>query len=201
MEQVADLVRAGRVDGGAAYLDVLDLAVFVDDERGTCAVSGFGVIEAVIRGRLAFPIAQQREFDADLFGEGLVGCKAVHADAEDLGVGGFEFGDISLIRLEFLRSAAGKGEHVKRQDDVLFAAKFAEFYLVAVGVGQREIGCRVADLEMRRRRFRRGLRECGGGQQKHCERRKYQMFHRPSKFKNGGPRRPAVVSYSVSRAN
>jgi hypothetical protein len=40
-------------------------------------------------------------------------------------VSSFEFGDISLIRLHFLRSTTGKGKDVKRQHDVFLAFEIA----------------------------------------------------------------------------
>jgi len=50
---------------------------------------------------------------------------AVHADAENLCFRVGEFGDISLIRLNLLRSATGEGQHIKGQHDVLLAFELA----------------------------------------------------------------------------
>ena len=64
--------------------------------------------------------------NAILFGEFAVGGNAVYAEAENLCVGRFEFGDISLIRLHFLRSTTGEGQHVNGQHDVFLALEVTE---------------------------------------------------------------------------
>ena len=58
---------------------------------------------------------------------------AVHTDAENLCFRVGEFGDISLIRLDLLRSAAGEGQHVEGQHDVLLAFELAQRICLAVG--------------------------------------------------------------------
>ena len=73
---------------------------------------------------------------------------AVHADAENLRVCVTEFGDISLIRLHFLRSTTGKGEDVKGEHDVLLAFEVTEFVTNASAVRTDD---RARQSEVRRR--------------------------------------------------
>ena len=57
------------------------------------------IVDAVSLRYCALEIAEEREGDADLFGEGAIGGEAVNTDAQNLSLGRVEFGDISLIRL------------------------------------------------------------------------------------------------------
>ena len=91
-----------------------------------------------------------------MLGEDLVRRGTVHADPEHLCAVIFELGDISLIRLELLRSTAGKGEHVERQHHVLLARKIAELHLLAVLVGQGKVRRFVAHVGRRCLRRHRG---------------------------------------------
>jgi hypothetical protein len=77
-----------------------------------------------------------------------VGRGAVDADADYLGAGGFELCNISLILSKFLLSATGEGENVKRQHHALLAFEVAQPDLVAVIVGQGEIGGGVSDFQL-----------------------------------------------------
>lgn len=104
---------------------MLNFSFLVHNEGRARGVAGFLVINSVIFDRFSFPIAQEREFHADVLGKTLVGGETVHADAENLRVGGVEFGDIRLIRLQLLRSAAGESKNVKSQHDGFFALKIA----------------------------------------------------------------------------
>jgi hypothetical protein len=77
------------IDGGVAFFDVLDDAVFVDDDVGA-----LGPLKGLILHVVAFEdavgaehlfvhVAEERKLDADLLGEGGVGCGGIHADAEN----------------------------------------------------------------------------------------------------------------------
>ncbi len=90
-----------------------DDPLFIYGESGARAVSSLFIKDAVVFHHLTLEIAQQREGDPDVFLEATVSRVAVNADAQDLRVRLLEFGDISLIRLQLLRSTAGEGEHVE----------------------------------------------------------------------------------------
>src|SRR5437773_7753464 len=122
-QDVASILSAGRIDGFVAFLDVLDDAVFVDYERSAIAVAALFIEDAVVFYHRVFYVAQDRKSNAVLFRELRIGKGAVDAEAENLGIICFEFGDISLIRLHLFRSTAGKGEYIEGQDDIFLALK------------------------------------------------------------------------------
>ena len=61
----------------------------------------------------------------ELFGEFSIGGNAIDAEAENLGIGGFEFCDIRLIRFQLFRSTTGEREHIDREYDVFLALEIA----------------------------------------------------------------------------
>ncbi len=125
-----------------------DDALFIDRKRSACAVTAFLVEDAVISNHLAFEIAQQRKRHLNVFGETFVGCVAVRADSQNLRSAFLEFGNIRLIRLQFLRSATGESKHIKGKHDVFLTSKIAELYRLSRGIGQSKIRCLVADLQI-----------------------------------------------------
>jgi hypothetical protein len=122
------------VDGGVAFFDVLDDAVFVDDDVG--ALRPFeGLIlhvvafeDAVGRQHLFVHVAEQWKFDVDLLRESGVGCGRIHADAEDFRIRGVDFScvDSRLDRLELFGSTTGESEHVNGKQNIFLAAKIAQ---------------------------------------------------------------------------
>jgi hypothetical protein len=98
-QDVARVGSAGWIDGLVTFLDVLNDAFFVDHERGAIAIATLFVEYAIALHYRALEIAQQRKGNLNLFGKLAVGGNAVNTDAENLGFGSSEFGDISLIRL------------------------------------------------------------------------------------------------------
>ena len=106
-------MRAAWVNGGLILVDVPDDAFLIHHERGAVGESALFVEDSVFLGNGPLEIAEERVTDLKLLGIFLVGKTAVDADAENLSVGLFEFGDISLIRLKLLRSPAREGEYVK----------------------------------------------------------------------------------------
>jgi hypothetical protein len=127
-QDVAGILGAGRIDGFVAFLDVLDLAVLIDDERSAIRISAVLVKNSVVLDDRAFcKVAQNWKSNSVLFGELAIGIDAVGADAENLCVVGFEFGDISLIRLHLLRSTAGEGKNIKGEHYVFLAPEITEF--------------------------------------------------------------------------
>jgi len=184
LDQGADLEGAGGVEGRGALLDVLYAAFLVEDEGGAARPTFFFVEDAVFLGDFALEVAQQREGYAEVLAEALVGRVAVDTDAENLGVVGFEFGDISLIRLQFLRSTAGEGEHVEGQHSVLLAAEVSKVDRLAILVGQGEVRGEVAYFETRDRRLRR----CGRllGEIKRTQRKQDDQEKKPQRTGHGG---------------
>jgi hypothetical protein len=153
------LVSSGRVNSRRALLDVADDAFLVDDESCPAADEVLLVEDAVGMDRLALDVAQEREGRADVLLESPVGGEAIDADAEDLSVALLEVGDISLIRLQLLRSTAGEGQHVEGQRDVLLAAEVRELDGLTFRIGEGEVWGSVADLQLRLGSGRR-LRLC-----------------------------------------
>ena len=147
LQQTAGGVRAAGVNGCGVFLDVLNHAFLVHDEGGAIGKPVLFIENTVLGGHGPFEIAEDGKGDADLFGEFPVGGLTVNADAQNLGIGFFEFGDISLIRLELLRSASREGQDVKRQDDVLLSPKVAQLDDPALLVGKSEFRSLVPNLE------------------------------------------------------
>lgn len=67
-----------------------------------------------------------------LFGKLPIGGNAINANSENLSISSFEFGDISLIRLKFLRSTTGECQHIEGKHDILLPLKVAERVGLAV---------------------------------------------------------------------
>ncbi len=145
------------IDGVITFFDKLDDALLVDDDVGTqsplvafvilCGVVGFE--DSVRLEHLAVHVAEEREGNADLLGEGGVGGGTIHADAEDFRIRGVNLtgGDSSLDRLKLLRSTTGEGQHVDGEEDVLLAAIVAELHGFPSVAEESELRGGVADLE------------------------------------------------------
>jgi len=125
-QDVARLCGAGGVDCHPAFIDVLNDSFFVDHESGPITVSALFIEDSVILDHRPFEIAQERESDPILLAELAVSRNAVDADAENLCVSGFEFGETSLVRLHLLRSTTGKSQHIKGEHDIFFVLKVAQ---------------------------------------------------------------------------
>jgi hypothetical protein len=125
-----------------------DDPVFVYDESGTAANEPLLVEDAVSLDHLSLDIAEQWECHPYVFLEAVVSRVAVNADADDLCVRFFEFGNISLIRLQLFRSTAGEGEHIEGERDVLLSPKIRELDGLSIRVSENEIGCHLPDLEL-----------------------------------------------------
>ena len=123
----AQIDRIGRIDGPAAFGDLLNTALLIDDEGRAIGKLGFVIEDAVLLEDFTLHVTQQREFHADLIGEFGVGRNGVDADAQHRRIIEVDLAsvDTSLVSLEFLRSTTGEGENEERQDDVLLAAVIA----------------------------------------------------------------------------
>lgn len=98
-------------------------SIFINGEGGARPVPALFVKDAVIFHHLALEITEQGKSHSYVFLEAFVRRVAVNTDSQNLRVALFEFGNIRLIRLEFLRSTAREGEHVEGQHHILLAAK------------------------------------------------------------------------------
>jgi hypothetical protein len=98
-DQTAGIVSAGRVERFAVCIDVRNDALLVHHKSGAVCKAMLGVENPVLLGNRAVEVAEQREGDANLLGEGPVGRRTVHANAQHLSLRLLEFGEISLIRL------------------------------------------------------------------------------------------------------
>ena len=125
-QYVACFGGSSRINRYISFIDVLNDAVFVDDKCGSIAETLFFIKNSVVFNDSTLEITQQWECDTDVLRETSVGRNAVDADAENLSIGSFEFGDISLIRLQFFRSTTGKSQHIEGEYDVLLPLKVAE---------------------------------------------------------------------------
>jgi hypothetical protein len=98
MQIRANCDGARGINRGAIEFDVLDNAALIDHESGASrkfvfvATHRIFLQNAVIDEHFAVHIAEQREGDVDLLGKCGVGGRAVCADSENNGVGGFDFG-------------------------------------------------------------------------------------------------------------
>jgi hypothetical protein len=108
-QDVAGIHGAVWIQSLAAFVDALNDPFLVDYEGGAISKLLIFVKDPIVPHDCAFEIAEQWKGDANLLGELFVGGDAVDAEAENLCVAGFEFGDISLICLKFGRSTTGEG--------------------------------------------------------------------------------------------
>ena len=136
------------IDGDVSFVDVLDDAFLIDQERGAVSKTLLLVEDTISLHYRAFEIAEYRECDSELFGEFAVGGNAVDTHAEDLRVVGFELGDISLIRLQFLRSTTGKRQYIDREYDVLLPFEIAQLVGLPIGGTQRKLRRLVTDSQV-----------------------------------------------------
>src|SRR5947207_7801874 len=133
-KNVAGIFRGGWIDSDVALVDVLNDSVFIDHESCAIAEALLFIEDAVVFHHRAFEIAEQWKSDAVLGPEFFVSGNAVYTESENLRVGCFEFGDISLIRLHFLRSTTGESEHIKSQHHIFLAFEVAQFVTHAAAV-------------------------------------------------------------------
>jgi hypothetical protein len=143
------------IDGAVAFVDQLDDSLLVDDDVGAQSpFVGFVIFvvafeDAVGLEHLAVHVAEEREGNADLLGEGSIGRRAIHTDAEDFRIRGVNFsgGDSSLDRLKLLCSTAGEGQDVDGKEDILLAAVVAELHRFPAVAEKSEVRGGVTDFE------------------------------------------------------
>ena len=130
-EDVASVGGSSWINRYISFIDVLNDSILVYYKCSAIAEALFFVEDSVIFHHGSFEIAEQGKCDADVLSKAAVGGNAVDADSENLSICSFEFGDISLIRLQFLRSTTGKSEYIKGQYYIFLSFEIAEFYLLS----------------------------------------------------------------------
>ena len=148
LEHVTRVDNTRRIDRDVSFVDVLNDSFFIDHESRTISEALFFVEDAIVFDDSAFEITEDWESNSNLFCEFAIGGNTVNTHSENLRVGGFEFGDISLIRLQFLRSTAGKRQDVDRQYDVLLSFKIAQLVGFSIGGAQRKFRSFVTDFQV-----------------------------------------------------
>ena len=107
-QYIARLGSGRRIDRYVSFVDVLNDPVLIDYKRSTIPKALRLIENAVVPYHSSFEIAQQGKRDADVLRETFVGGNTIYTDAKNLRFHSFEFGDISLIRLQLFRSTTGK---------------------------------------------------------------------------------------------
>ena len=139
LEKVAGAKGGGRVHRLGAFVDVLDNSILVDHQSNSVGKQAGEVENPVSLGGGLLGVTEEGEGGADLCREGPVGLRLVDTYPEHLRIRRREPGDISLIRLEFLRSTRRACPYVEGQDDGLLPPEAAELHDPALLVRQREI--------------------------------------------------------------
>jgi len=98
-QQAACGARSARVNGLAAFLNVLDHPVFIHHEGGAIGKAVLFIQNPVLFGNVSLKIAEEGESKAFLLGEGAVSRRTIDADSQDLRAVLLELGNISLICL------------------------------------------------------------------------------------------------------
>jgi len=125
LEHVTCFYNRSWIDCNVSFVNVPDDAFLVDQESGAISEPLLFVKDAIVLYDSAFEIAEYRKSNSNLFCEFAVGGNAVDTHSKNLSFITFEFGDISLIRLQFLRSTTGEGQHINREHDVFLAFEIA----------------------------------------------------------------------------
>jgi hypothetical protein len=148
LEHVTRVDDSRRIDRDVSFVDVLNDSFFIDYEGGAISKALFFVEDAIVFDDSAFEVAEYRESNSNLFCEFAVGGNAVNTHAEDLRVGSFEFGDISLIRLQFLRSTTSESQYINRKYDVFLPFEIAQLVGLSIGGTQRKLRSLVTDFQV-----------------------------------------------------
>jgi hypothetical protein len=130
-EYVACVGGCSRINRHISLIDVLNDAVLVDNKCGPIAEALFFIKDSVVFHYGSLEITEQWKRDTNVLCEAAVGGNAVDTDSKHLGIGSFEFGDISLIRLQFLRSTTSKGQHIEGQHYIFLSLEVAQFHPLA----------------------------------------------------------------------
>jgi hypothetical protein len=148
LKDVARIDDCSRIDRDVSFVDVTNDSFLIDQERGAISEALFLVKDAIVFHDSAFEIAEYRKSNSNLLCEFPVSGNAVYTHSENLSFVSFEFGDISLIRLQFLRSTTGEREHINREYDIFLAFEIAQLVGLSVSSAKREVRRLVTNLQM-----------------------------------------------------
>src|SRR5215469_226459 len=139
VEQRAGLGGFVGISRFTSLLDFANDALAIDHERHALRNPYQRIQDTVFLGdNLAF-IAEYGKAKVEFGSKGLVALRWVYADANHLRAGLLKFGDISLIRHEFLPSPWRKGTDVEGQHHTLLTPEVTEAYRIAVLIAQRKV--------------------------------------------------------------
>ena|SRR5882724_219983 len=153
-QYVAGFGSSSRINRYISLVDVLNDAILVNNECGSIAEALFFIKNSVVFHDGSLEITEQWKRNTDVLRETPVGRNTVNTDAENLSIGSFEFGDISLIRLQFFRSTTGKGQHIEGQHYIFLSLEIAQFHLLAGSAWEGEIRRSVTNFQICLRRGR-----------------------------------------------
>ena len=163
-QTAAGLVGARRIDGLVAFLDVGDLAVLVDHESGAVGDAELRDQHAILLRNLSHVVTDHGIAGVEFLFPVSQRWREIGADRYHLRFICIKFCDTRLVRGEFARSTTGERGYEEGQNDDLLPAKIGKLHGLIVGIGKREIGSFVPDLEMSLRRrdllSRENGREC-----------------------------------------
>ena len=165
---------ARGINGVGTFVDVANDAVLVDHKGDAVGKEAGEAEDTVSLGHLLIGVTQQWETRGGFLGKSAVPLLAVETDPQHLRACRFKLGDITLIRLDLLRSTRRGGANVEGQDDGFLAAKVGELDDLAVLVGQGEIRSAVTDLQSRRcakQGHEKYAQQRGGSELSCCEHR------------------------------
>jgi hypothetical protein len=141
--------RLARVAQNIAHVvhDLAHDAVAVDHERAARRDGAIFDIRAVgAAGRVLGPVAEQRELEFHLVGEGGRSVWCIDADAQNLGTGLRDLVLDLAEAIKFVRSATAEGEGIEGEDHGLLAAEALQAHLIAAPIWKGKIRRLVADL-------------------------------------------------------
>jgi len=126
-----DCHRVVWIDRAAAGFDVLHDAILVDDYVGALRpLIGLPLDVVVLEDSIVLEhflvhVAEEREFDVDLLGEGRVCRGGIHTDTEDCRIVFVDLtgSESSLDRLKLLRSTTGESEDVYGEKNIFLAVE------------------------------------------------------------------------------
>ena len=127
-----------------AALEVSDDSCFVDDEDGALDAFAVGFDSVVGVGNGAVGVGEEGESKVELGLVVLVRLNGGGIDREDGGVGCVELGPVVPQGLELAVSTRGVVAAVEDEEDVLLVPVAAEGDVLAVGVGECEVGGNLA---------------------------------------------------------
>jgi len=139
IEKIAGFQRVHWVNCLATVLNLLDDAILVDQKSHPLGNVDHWHQDSIFAANGPIGIAEDGIGKAQRLRKSLVFCGTIHTDSNHLRASALKFGDISLIRLEFLGSAPGKSLDVKSQNDVLLAFEIAQLDGFSMLVRQSKI--------------------------------------------------------------